>query len=90
MGSDSDDSEEGSKSEEQDEGSDAEAEAELLKDSLQARQAARAAGDHPLQQNLRDQAAELLAKYGLAPAKKKKKSAKTLAGNFQLIFRSRF
>ena len=83
LGSDTDGSEEGSGSEEEDEGSDAEAQAELLKDSLQARQAARAAGDHPLQQNLREQAAELLAKYGLAPTKKKKKkkSNKEAAGN---------
>lgn len=48
--------------------------------ALQARQAARAAGDHPLQHNLRSQAAELLAKYGLAPVRKIKKKNKEAAG----------
>lgn len=79
LGSGTEDSEAEDGDEEDEGGSDLEAEAQILKESLQARQAARAAGDHPLQQNLRDQAAELLAKYGLAPTQKKQ-TAKSAAG----------
>lgn len=44
----------------------------LLKASLEARQAARAAGDHPLQQSFRAAAAQLLEKYATADKKKRK------------------
>ena len=43
-----------------------------MKATLDARQAARAAGDHPLQQSFRAAAAQLLEKYGTAAERKKK------------------
>lgn len=45
----------------------------LLKATLEARQAARAAGDHPLQQSFRAAAAQLLEKYATGADKKKKR-----------------
>ena len=53
----------------------------LLKATLEARQAARAAGDHPLQQSFRAAAAQLLEKYGTATESIKlgKKNKKQLA-----------
>ena len=45
----------------------------LLKATLEARQAARAAGNHPLQQSFRAAAAQLLEKYATAGQKKKRK-----------------
>ena len=45
----------------------------LLKATLEARQAARAAGNHPLQQSFRAAAAQLLEKYATAGRKKQRK-----------------
>ena len=63
--------------------SDEEEGARLLKATLEARQAARAAGDHPLQQSFRAAAAQLLEKYGTATEKvklgKKNKKKQQLA-----------
>ena len=64
-------SEEGSGS-----GSDDEEGGRLLKATLEARQAARAAGDHPLQQSFRAAAAQLLEKYGTASEQQQKKHGK--------------
>lgn len=57
----------GSESEDNDDGS-----GKLLKATLEARQAARAAGDHPLQQSFRAAAAQLLEKYATADKKRRK------------------
>lgn len=76
---DSEDEEDGdssSGSEEENDGEDDEEGGKLLKATLEARQAARAAGDHPLQESFRAAAAQLLEKYATAD-KKKKKTAKT-------------
>ena len=72
-----DDSAAGSESE-----SDEEEGGRLLKATLEARQAAKAAGDHPLQQSFRAAAAQLLEKYGTATEKVKlgeKRKKKQLA-----------
>jgi len=83
LGSDEEDEEEGSEEEDSDDSadgnksdSDEEEGGRLLKATLEARQAARAAGDHPLQQSFRAAAAELLEKYGTAAETKKKNSKK--------------
>lgn len=76
----SDEEEEGSEDEEEGEsdgatGSESEDDdgsGKLLKATLEARQAARAAGDHPLQQSFRAAAAQLLEKYATADGNKRK------------------
>ncbi|DBA84060.1 TPA: hypothetical protein ACH3X1_006541 [Trebouxia sp. C0004] len=88
LGSDEEDEEEGSEEDDSADGgkseSDEEEEGRLLKATLEARQAAKAAGDHPLQQSFRAAAAQLLEKYGTAADTKKKKSKKAkLAGSPQ-------
>ena len=62
-----------SEEEEEDKGSDEEEGGRLLKATLEARQAARAAGDHPLQQSFRAAAAQLLEKYATGADKRKRK-----------------
>lgn len=66
----------GSGSEEEDDHDDDEDSGQLLKATLEARQAARAAGDHPLQQSFRAAAAQLLEKYATADKKKTKRKTK--------------
>ena len=72
-------SSEGEGCEEQEEGSGSGSESDdeeggrLLKATLEARQAARAAGDHPLQNSFRAAAAQLLEKYGTASKQKSRK-----------------
>ncbi|DBA90017.1 TPA: hypothetical protein ACH3X2_004286 [Trebouxia sp. C0005] len=83
LGSGEEDEEEGSEEEDGDDSadggmpdSDEEEGGRLLKATLETRQAARAAGDHPLQQSFRAAAAQLLEKYGTAAGTKKKNSKK--------------
>ena len=66
----------GPESEGEDDDEDDEGRGKLLKATLEARQAARAAGDHPLQQSFRAAAAQLLEKYATADKKKKRRKEK--------------
>ena len=68
----SEDEEDGASGSEEEEDDDDEG-GRLLKATLEARQAARAAGDHPLQESFRAAAAQLLEKYATADKKKRKK-----------------
>ena len=66
----------GSESGEEEDDDNDEGSGKLLKATLEARQAARAAGDHPLQQSFRAAAAQLLEKYATADKKKKRRQEK--------------